>query len=145
MTMAGDESPPTPGGKPPPTRKRLIGEISAFFIFMGALLGIFGYFIYNDIAPEAPPIHGHPRNLAIGVPMLAMAGLHLLCGIAFLASRKTFVAVLGAVAVAIVALTLLVFVGINITTLLIAAAPVIVAQRLSLLSKTKPDGEKGDP
>jgi hypothetical protein len=134
MTASGESAPAT-GEVRGPNRRKLIREISTGLLFFGAAYAGLGYLAYVHISPQAGPILGFARNLAIGVPLLALGGIQLLSGIAFLGTKKSVFAAIGAVAAAVVALLSLVLVGVNLINLLLAAVPIIIGQRLSVLAK----------
>ena len=121
-------------------RRKLVREVSFFLVGMGVLFGGLGAAALASIPPQAPPLYGLPRSLVFGIPLSTAGSAQLLCGILFLATRRTIFGAVGAVAAALVAVMAFVLTGITLINGLLAAIPLIIAQRLSLIAKAA-DGE----
>lgn len=129
----------------PVDRRKIVKEVSIFLVGMGVLFCGLGYFAFTAIPEHAAPIRGIARHVVFGAPLLILGGTQLLCGILFLATDQTLFAAIGAVAMALVAVMALILTGVSIINGLLAAAPLFLAQRLSLLGKAKTEKPPAGP
>jgi hypothetical protein len=117
----------------------MVRDVAYCLVGLGVLFGAMGIFAFSQISPQAAPIRGIARNLVFGVPLLTLGGIQLLCGILFRVTGKTLFGAVGAVALAVIGVLALVLTGISLINGLLAAAPIFIAQRLSLIAKAKDD------
>jgi hypothetical protein len=116
-------------------RGKLVREVSFSLIGLGVLFGGLGALSLATIPPQAPPLHGLPRSLVFGIPLVTAGGVQLACGILLLATNRALFGGVGALAAALVAVMAFVLTGITLINGLLAAVPLLIAQRLSLLAK----------
>lgn len=141
---------PTPAETPEKLRR----EIAIFFIVLGLLLGALAYFALTGISHHTPPLWGHPRPQAIGVPLAVLAALHLLPGILMLIFPSRLLCMAGAVASTLIVVFYVAFMysatgtfPISLISLVILAIPVVVWSRVAKfvrLHRGIPDRTEGD-
>lgn len=121
----------------PMDRRKIVNEVSIFLIGMGLLYAGLGYFAFTMIPEHAAPIRGVARHVVFGAPLLTLGGTQFLCGILFRVTDQVLFAAIGAVAMVLVGVMALILTGVTIINGLLVAAPLFLAQRLSLLGKAK--------
>ena len=124
-------------GQPVHRCRKRVKEVSYVLIGMSVLFGGLGLAALVYISPQAPPVHGLSRRLVFGIPLLSIASTQLLCGILFLSTNRTIFGAVGAVATAVVSVMAFVLTGFSVINALLAAVPILIAQRLSLIPKAK--------
>jgi hypothetical protein len=132
--------------KPP---KSIVKEFGIFCIGMGVLLGAAAYFTLTGLNSGAPPLWGMQRNLAIGLPLGALALANAGSGIGLLTTRnKTMVtlSIVSGLAISIFYFFFMVSatgtVGINLLSALFLFLPLILLSRGSAATREL-DGEAG--
>ncbi len=123
------------GPTPPPSRRKLVREISIFLMGIGILLAGVGFLLLTQDTPRPPGRNA--RGVGLTYTLLALGGVQFLCGLLFLLTRQTVLAILGAAASAVMAVVALVVGGVSLITLLFAVSPILMGQRIALLIKTK--------
>jgi hypothetical protein len=133
--MISNAETPTAGPSPSQARRKLVKDISYFLIGMGIVFGAMGLAAYLYIPPQGKPILGVARHIVFGAPLLGLGGTQLLCGILFVSTNKSAFAVIGVIAGGLISVMAFVLTGVTLVNGLLAAGPLLVAQRLSVLAK----------
>ncbi|MGF1453412.1 MAG: hypothetical protein ACFB21_15225 [Opitutales bacterium] len=119
-------------------------EIIVFLVFLGVLIGAAGYFAFTGLRDNPHQLWGLDRHIAIGVPTLIIAVLHIGFGVCLGITSKKIFAILGALAGTILALFYFVFMisatgkpPINLVSAVVVAIPLVLWSRVSTFLKAQ--------
>ena len=123
---------------------KLKKEIIVFLIFLGVLLGGAGYFAFTGLRDNPHQLWGLDRHIAIGLPLLIIAVLHIVSGVCLGITSKKIFAILGALAGTILALFYFAFMisatgepPINLVSAVVVAIPLMLWSRVSMFLKVQ--------